>query len=171
MVPKRVKAFNQLGIYNIEDLLFYFPHKHIDRGTVLKISDVLRIVRTGLDEEITVVVNVVRKEELKVRRGNIMKVVFEDETGNIEAVWFNKVNYFRNLFTAGDLIALSGKPVITRYGHLQIVHPNFDRLSKKESDEFLNTGKIIPFYKITNNMLKVNLGNFTIRKIMQNVVT
>ena len=39
--PNRVKLLNKLNIYNLYDLITYFPREHEDRGKIKSISEVI----------------------------------------------------------------------------------------------------------------------------------
>ncbi len=98
-----------------------------------------------------------------------MKVQFRDSTGYFECVWFQGTKYLYDVFDEGDYFAVSGKPSISNYGNLQFTHPDFDRLSADESD-MLNTGKIIPFYRIPKELKATAIGDFSLRKIISSAV-
>jgi ATP-dependent DNA helicase RecG len=74
------------------------------------------------------------------------------------------------MFKEGETYAISGKPQINKFHKLQFIHPDFDRLGKSESDDFLHTGKIIPFYRIPSELRKTSFGDFSIRKLIHSVV-
>jgi len=95
-----------------------------------------------------------------------MKVQFRDVTGFFECVWFQGVQYFYSVFNEGDIFAVSGKPALSKYGNLQFTHPDFDRITEEESNSFLNTGKIIPFYRIPKELKAKNLGDLSLRRII-----
>ena len=40
--PKRSEALSQAGIETVEDLLYYFPRRHLDRTSVTNCSDLKR---------------------------------------------------------------------------------------------------------------------------------
>ncbi|MCX7798350.1 MAG: ATP-dependent DNA helicase RecG [Melioribacter sp.] len=168
--PKRAEAFSKIGIRTIKDLLFYFPTKYLDRSTILNSIKVLQFVRQGYQGEVTIIGKVISKELIKYSRKSIFKIRMKDSTGTFECIWFQSIKYFYDTFNEGDYFAVSAKPVLTKYGHLQFVHPDFDRLSEKESSDFLNTGKIIPFYRVPKELREKNLGDFSLRKIIYQAV-
>jgi ATP-dependent DNA helicase RecG len=94
----------------------------------------------------------------------------KDSSGFFECIWFQGAKYFKDIFNEGNHYAISAKPVLTKYGHLQLVHPDFDRLAEKESTDFLNTGKIIPFYRVPKELRSANLGDFSLRRIIHQAV-
>ncbi|MBZ0177688.1 MAG: ATP-dependent DNA helicase RecG [Melioribacteraceae bacterium] len=168
--PKRAEAFNKIGINSVKDLLYYFPSKYLDRSQILNVSQVLKFVTNGYDGEITLIGKVVDSQLIQYRKKKIFKVVFIEGASTFECVWFQGISYFQNRFKTGELYAVSAKPVITRYGHLQFTHPDFDKLDSEESKDFFNTGKIIPFYSLPKELRSKNIGDTSIRKIIRNAV-
>ncbi len=164
--PKRAELFASIGINTIHDLLYYFPSRYLDRSTILDSSKIFNFVASGYNKEITIIGQVVNTEEIRYGRKGIYKVSFKDEKGFFECVWFRGIKYFKNRFKIDEYYAISAKPVITKYGHLQFAHPDFDKLDSEESLNFRNTGKIIPFYKIPANLKKQNLSDLSLRRII-----
>ncbi|MCB9259517.1 MAG: ATP-dependent DNA helicase RecG [Ignavibacteriales bacterium] len=169
--PKRAEAFNSIGIKNIENLLFYFPSKYLDRRNILTIVKVMQHVINGYEGEVTVVAKITDIELINYYKKQIFKVRFSDSTGNFECVWFKGIKYFKTLFNKGEHYAISGKPVTTKYGNLQFTHPDFDKFSDDESNDFINTGKIIPYYSIPQSLKSKNLGDIGLRKIIYKAIT
>ena len=168
--PKRAAAFNKVGIHTIRDLLYYFPARHIDRTNILTASKAYGYVLNGYDGELTIIGKVTDKENRRFGRKEIFKVQFRDSSGFFECVWFQGVKFFLNVFNPGDTFAISGKPTISKYGNLQFAHPDFDRITEDESRSFLNTGKIIPIYRIPKELRTTNIGDFSLRRIINNAV-
>ena len=168
--PKRAESFNKIGIYTIRDLLFYFPSRHLDRTTVLTAAKAYGYVKNGFDGEVTIIAKVIDKEKRRFGKKEILKVQFSDATGYFACVWFQATKYFYSAFNEGDIIAISSKPEIDKYGHLQFVHPDYDRITEEESDNFLHTGKIIPFYKIPKELRKGAIGDLSLRRIINYAV-
>ncbi len=167
--PKRAEAFGKIGIKSIKDLLFYFPSRHLDRTTTLTAAKAYGYIINGYSGELTIIARVEDKEKRRFDRRELMKVQFRDSTGYFECVWFQGTKYLYDVFDEGDYFAVSGKPSISNYGNLQFTHPDFDRLSADESD-MLNTGKIIPFYRIPKELKATAIGDFSLRKIISSAV-
>ena len=168
--PKRAEAFKKIGIETIGDILFFFPSKHLDRTTTVTASKAFGYLTNGFDGELTIIAKVVDKENRRFGKREIMKVQFRDPTGFFECIWFQGTKYFYSVFNEGNIFAISGKPVFSKYGNLQFVHPDFDRITEDESQSFLNTGKIIPFYRIPKELKEKNIGDFSLRKIISYAV-
>lgn len=164
--PKRAELFASIGVTIVHDLLYYFPSRYLDRSTILDSSKVFNFVASGYNKEITIIGQVVDTEEVRYGRKSVYKVSLKDEKGFFDCVWFRGIKYFKNRFKIDEYYAISAKPVITKYGHLQFTHPDFDKLDSDESLNFRNTGKIIPFYKIPVNFKKQNLSDLSLRRII-----
>ena len=168
--PKRAQSFASVGIKTIEDLLYFFPSKYLDRTKILTAVKVNQLVVNAYDGEVTIVGKVIDKEVIRYRKRQVFKVRFKDSSGFFECVWFSGIKYFKTLFNENEHYAISAKPVLTKYGHLQFTHPDFDRFTDDESNEFVNTGKIIPFYSIPKELRSKNIGDIGLRRIIKNAV-
>jgi len=168
--PKRSEYFNSIGIQTVHDLLYYFPTRYLDRSSILNTKKVINYVVNGYEGEVTIIGEVVDKELIRYGKKRLLKVSFKDEQGFFECVWFQGIRFFKDKFNENEVYAISAKPVITKYGHLQFAHPDFDLFSSNESKEFVNTGKIIPFYRIPQELRKINFGNISFRKLIHNAV-
>jgi ATP-dependent DNA helicase RecG len=168
--PKRAESFSKIGINTIRDLLFYFPSRHLDRTTLITAAKAYGYVKNGYDGEVTVIATVVDKEKKRFGKKELLIVHFQDSTGFFECVWFRGIKYFYSVFNEGNIFAISSKPEINKYDKFQFVHPDYDKITSEESDNFLNTGKIIPFYKIPKELKSENIGDLSIRRIIFNAV-
>ncbi len=164
--PKRAESFAKIGVETIRDLLFYFPTRYLDRSTTLNAAKVLSHIMNGYEGEVTIIGKVVSKEVVNIHRKEILKVQMRDVSGFFECVWFQGASYFKNYFDEGEHYAISTKPVLTKFGNLQFVHPDFDKITEDESQKFLNTGKIIPFYKVGKELKNTKLGDLSLRRII-----
>jgi ATP-dependent DNA helicase RecG len=168
--PKRAESFKKIGINTVRDLLFYFPSRHLDRTTVLTAAKAYGYVKNGYDGEVTIIAKVFEKEKRRFGKKEVLKVQFRDTTGYFVCVWFQGIKYFYSAFNEGDIIAVSSRPEIDKYGNLQFIHPDYDRITEEESDNFLHTGKIIPFYKIRKELKQGAIGDLSLRRIINYAV-
>ena len=168
--PKRAEAFKKIGIKTVKDLLFYFPSRHLDRTTVLNAAKAYGYLMNGYDGELTVIAKVVDKEKRRFGKKELLKVQFRDSTGFFECIWFRGTKYFYSVFNENDIFAISSKPEISKHGNLQFIHPDFDKITEEESNNFLHTGKIIPFYRIPKELKKGCIGDLSLRRIINYAV-
>ena len=150
--PNRATLLNKLGIFNLKDLITYFPREHEDRGKAKGISE----LEDG-EEALICAYPVARMNEIKIR-GNLTlcKLIVRDETGTCQITWYNQ-SYLKNTFKPNERYKFFGK-VSKKYGKVEMQSPVYELESSNK-----NTGKIIPIYPLT-----YNLSQNTIRKIIEN---
>ena len=158
--PARAKVLSEIGLEDSEDLLYYFPRRHLDRTTVTAISLLKKDMVT------TIVGKVETCGERKTRKGKLFQAVLSDGTGFLTLLWFNGVPYIKKSIKIGDQFAVHGK--IEFYNGLQIVHPEYDKLNI--DDDPLNTGSVIPLYPLTQELQKAGIENRFFRKIIRRML-
>lgn len=158
--PARAKVLSEIGLEDSEDLLYYFPRRHLDRTTVTAISLLKKDMIT------TIVGKVETCGERKTRKGKLFQAVLSDGTGLLTLLWFNGVPYIKKSIEIGDQFAVHGK--IEFYNGLQIVHPEYDKLNI--DDDPLNTGSVIPLYPLTQELQKAGIENRFFRKIIRRML-
>ncbi|MEI7811984.1 MAG: ATP-dependent DNA helicase RecG [Ignavibacteria bacterium] len=168
--PRRAESFAKIGITSIRHLLFYFPTKYLDRSTIANVTKVHDCLVNGFDGEFTIIGKIADKEIISYGQKEVVKIHLKDSAGFFECVWFHGAKYFKDSFREGEHYAISGRPVMTKYGHIQFTHPDFDKITEDETQHFLNTGKIIPFYRVSKELRSTNIGDMSLRKIVSNAV-
>jgi len=156
----RAKVLSEIGLEDSEDLLYYFPRRHLDRTTVTAISLLKKDMIT------TIVGKVEACGERKTRKGKLFQAVLSDGTGFLTILWFNGIPYIKKSIEIGDQFAVHGK--IEFYNGLQIVHPEYDKLNI--DDDPLNTGSVIPLYPLTQELQKAGIENRFFRKIIRRML-
>ena len=156
---KREKVLENAGIATVGDLLLYLPYRYIDRSTEVGIAHL------PLEREVTAVGEIVSMQTIPGKRRRFVMTV-EDQTGSVACTWFGGIQYLKNSYRAGDIVALGGK--LTRFGRtLQIVHPEIEVLANEEDDnQRLHTGRIIPLYSTTSKMKSDRLTARTLRRLL-----
>lgn len=131
------RKLEKLGINTLEDLLYHIPFRYEDYSIVSKIAS----VQPG--ETVTVQGTIAEiKNEYTRRFKTIQKAKIEDETGSIEAVWFNQP-YIPKVVRAGDRVSLSGK--IGNFGKKQTLEsPAYEVINQE--NETIHTGRLVPVY-------------------------
>jgi len=160
--PKRKEILYEHGIQTVHDLLNYFPRRYLDRTNIMQIRQ-LRI-----HESATIVGRVENFGMIKNRtgRGSRFRLILTDETGSISLVWFQGAQYYEKVFEVGEELAVYGK--VDMYGReLQITHPEFDRLSDGEDENFLHTGGIIPLYPSTEALKRRYFDSRGFRRLIK----
>jgi len=150
--PSRVSLLNKLGIYNLFDLITYFPRNHEDRGKPKNISELVN------DEEALICAFPVgRVSEARIRNNlTIYKLLVRDETGSATMTWYNQ-SYLKNIFKTEERYKFYGR-VSNKFGKIDMQSPVYEPESAAKK-----TGKIIPIYPLT-----YNLSQNVLRKIIEN---
>ncbi len=159
--PKRAEVLNKEGVKTVKDLLYYFPRRYLDRTTITDIRDIEKDLVT------TIVGRIEAGGVRKSRRRQYYQVIVADGTGFLNCTWFNGVEYIKNIFTMGDVVAFHGK--VEFYNGYQIVHPEYDKLGEEEKDP-LNTGAVIPLYSSTQSLKNIGLDSRGFRRILKNAL-
>ncbi len=167
--PKIAYMFNKLGIYTANDLLYYFPRKHIDYSTRVKIRD----LKEG---ESTTIFGNIKSVEAFTTKSNlgIIKVRIYDGTGYITLNFFSaKSNKYmlermKAQFPKGSGIMVSGTVKRNSYDNtLTLDKPTYSIMDDDIiSSNNLNMARIVPIYSLSEN-----LNIKTLRKAIYNALT
>jgi len=156
---ERGNALAKVGIKNVEDLLYYFPRRHLDRTTITYCKDLKPA------EFATVVGKIDSCGISRFKNGKLFQAQLNDDTGFLKLIWFNGTNYIEKSIKQGDVIAVHGK--IDNFRGFQIVHPEYDKLSPNTKS--LSTGAVIPLYPLNHALKQAGLGYRSLRKLFRNV--
>jgi len=155
------KALEKLGLATIEDLLFYIPFRYDNNAIISKIG----ITQAG--EQVTVQGEVVATSNIFARnRLTIQRITIEDETGKIEAVFFNQRFILTNI-KKGDLVSFAGR--IERFGNKKtIAVRSYEVLSNPDAQAIHTTG-LVPIYPERSGLTSKWFRN-RIKTILETVV-
>lgn len=156
--PKRADLLKRIGVETVEDLLMIFPRRYLDRTRMTKIRDI------QVGEEATVVGKVLTSGMIKGRKSRFV-VTVGDGSGMISCVWFAGLKYVSNAFKVGETVAFHGK--VTQYRGLQLVHPEYDKISDDDENNPLNTGGIVPMYPSTEFLSRGGLDSRGLRRVIR----
>ncbi|MBI3914354.1 MAG: ATP-dependent DNA helicase RecG [Chloroflexi bacterium] len=152
--PAHAKHLQRLGIETVQDLLYHFPHRYDDYSHLKKISELL------YGEDVTLILSVMDvKTRETMRKMSVTTVILADQTGSIQAVFFNQPFLQRQL-RPGEKIVVSGR-VEQDLGKLGFKHLEWEPLS----NELLHTARIVPVYPLTEG-----ITNRWLRRVLSRVV-
>src|SRR3989344_5381993 len=122
--PSYVRKLEKLEILTVSDLLYHRPHRYLDYSNRAKIAG----LRPG--EITTVSGTIVESKNVYTRtRKAIQKLKLEDDTGVLEATWFNQP-YLTGSLVVGARVNLSGE--VNKTGlRLEMLRPEYE-LARKD---------------------------------------
>lgn len=165
--PKRAAVLKSVGIETVRDLLYYFPYDYLDLSKVISIGCLKEH-----NEQYVTIIGAVRTFGVI---GRLPKqrfvIMLGDENGTVPLVFFGSSHYYKDAFTIGEMLAVSGKVTMFR-SRPQMVHPNIDRLSiggdeGQELGGFFHTKGIVSKYSSTEKLRNVNLDTKRFRRIIK----
>lgn len=115
--PARAKAFEELGVRTLADLLEYFPRDWVFIPEPVKIRDLRP------NENATVAAVIEQTDFRPFGRQPVFKAVLADDTGVCQIIWFHGA-YLKNKLAPGKVIVVSGKPTLYKH-RLQFTNPKF----------------------------------------------
>mgnify|MGYP000123810327 CR=1 FL=1 len=122
--PSRAKAFAELGVRTVSDLLEYYPRDWVFMPDPVKVAD----ARVGL--EVCLVGIVEQTDWQPYRKVPMFEVTLADDTGFIRVVWF-RGRYLVNQLEPGQLLLVHGK--VSKYKYqLQLNNPKFIILAEDQ---------------------------------------
>lgn len=138
------KKLVRLNIKTVSDLLYHFPSRYLDYSLISKISS----LQPG--KTVTVVGEVVSAKNIYTKRHKkIQKLIVKDNTGQIEATWFNQPFLVKN-FKPGQQVSLSGQ--VDRFAYkLSLSSPEYEVL-KSQTGGGIHTGRLVPIYPETRGI-------------------
>lgn len=168
--PKVAYKLNKLGIFTAQDLMMYFPKKHIDYSSRTLIRDLKEGQTTTVFGFIKSVSSFNTRNNLSVTR-----VIIGDESGRFELSFFNaKGNRYllqrmKTQFPQNAGIMVSGVVKMNNYsGQLTMDKPTYSIMTgefKEDANSNLNIARIVPIYTICED-----LSIKTLRKAIFNAI-
>lgn len=168
--PKVAYKLNKLGIYTAQDLIMYFPKKHVDYSSRTLIRD----LKEGTS---TTVFGYIKSVSAFNTRNNlsVVKVTIADESGKFELSFFqSKSNRFmlertKAQFPHNAGIMVSGTVKMNNYSHkLTIDKPTYSIMTGEfleGTNKNLNLARIVPVYTVCED-----LSIKTLRKAIYNAI-
>ncbi len=146
-----------LNIYTFNDLLNHFPFRHVDKTQVDTIASL-----TMQDEYAYVAGKLLSLDMLGEGRSRRLVGKLKDNTGLIELVWFQGINYVEKIMHVGQQYLVFGKLGFFM-GSPQIAHPEIENFSPQK---MAGKPSLEPIYPCTEKLKArgingSNLGKFT----------
>ena len=150
----------ELQINTLQDLLYYFPYKYIDRSRIFQIKEV-----DGTMPYIQLKGKILSFEQIGEGRRQRLVAHFTDGTAVADLVWFSGIKYTLDRYRPGVEYVVFGKPTIFG-GRVNVAHPEIDL----EANINLSEMGMQPYYNTTEKMKKAGLNSTAIRKLVNNLM-
>ena len=162
MTAKHADIFHKnLNLSSLNDLLYFFPFRYIDRSRFYKIDE---ITNSGADVQI--IGNITSLMEVNQKRGSRLVGKFQDETGSIELIWFKGQQWIRKLIQPNKPYVVCGKLNFFNK-RFSIVHPEMYLL-----DDYRKTiqSKLYPVYPSSEQMASKGISRRIFREYVQSLI-
>lgn len=151
---------SELQISTLQDLLYFFPYKYIDRSRIFQIREV-----DGTMPYIQLKGRILSFEQIGEGRRQRLVAHFSDGTGVADLVWFSGIKYTLDRYRPNVEYVVFGKPTIFG-GRVNVAHPEIDL----EANLNLSEMGMQPYYNTTERMKKAGLNSTAIRKLVGNLM-
>ena len=155
--PQKGELLRQeLGLSTFEDLLYHYPYRYFDRTQMMKIAEIN--AQTEYAQFAGKLINMaVEGEGYKSR----LVATLYDETGRIELIWFQGVNWLKKQLKEGERYIAFGK-VAQFNGYFNISHPELEPLNNEN-----NIPGMQPVYSTTEKLRIKGVTNRSFAKLTQ----
>ena len=155
--PQRADLLKkEAGIFTFNDLLEYFPFRHIDKTQITDIRD----INSGTDY-VQVLGKITSIEILGQKSGKRLVASLYDGTGELELVWFQGINWVQKILDLGRKYRAFGKAGFFM-NTPQISHPEMEEILEGSPEKGLF---LEPVYSTTEKLKARNLGGRQISKL------
>ncbi|HNJ28149.1 MAG TPA: ATP-dependent DNA helicase RecG [Ferruginibacter sp.] len=146
----------ELGIFRFQDLLEHYPLRHLDKTRLDKIGQL-----NASNEYAQVAGKVTDINTMGEKRSKRLVVTIEDDTGELELVWFQGINWVQKMIFPGQPYLVFGK-LSFFLGKPQMAHPEIEAYSpqKNATKPFLE-----PVYPSTEKLKARGLNGRVLAKL------
>ena len=148
--PSLERKFNQLGIYNLQDLLFHLPFRYEDRTKLSPINSVKLGDRVQISGEIV-------SNKILFGQRRSLQCMLRDSTGFIYLRFFHFSSAQKNSLTPGKLLSCYGEVRRGRNG-FEIYHPEYKEIHSYDTNSLENS--LTPIYPTTDGIQQKRLRTF-----------
>ncbi|MFM6933952.1 MAG: ATP-dependent DNA helicase RecG [Flavobacteriales bacterium] len=143
--PQRASSLqSELGVFTFRDLLQHFPFRYQDRSVFHEVRDIPLV-----DNYLQLKGKITYIGEVGTGRHRKLSARFEDQSGNVELIWFQGIQYVKANIQVGQTYVLFGRPKayqqqwtiphpeLTKWGEqslelgLQAMYPSTEKLNTK----------------------------------------
>ncbi|MFL2586726.1 MAG: ATP-dependent DNA helicase RecG [Flavobacteriaceae bacterium] len=158
--PNRAQLLKkELGLYTLQDILYFFPHRYIDRN---KYYTPKELPQTTAD--VQVLGSISHIETINQKRGRRLIATFTDGQNSIELVWFRGHQWIQKSLQLNTPYMAFGR--LNWYGKkCSIPHPELELIADHEQRK----GNFQAVYPSTENLTKSGISQRVMRQIVENL--
>ncbi len=139
--PKTAEQLAAAGLLTVGDIIAFLPRRHEDFSEVVTIAE----IRPG---KMTIKAHCEKISTRPVRRGlRLTTATLVDDTGKLQAVWFNQPYRATQLAKSDEEFFFSGEFEFN-YNRYQLTNPS----AEKVSDMPVQTDRLLPVYRSINGL-------------------
>ncbi len=161
--PQRAEILKkEISVFTYGDLLSYYPFRYIDRTQFYKIKD--------LNLDLPFIQILIRlKSVTLIGEKRTKRLIAEaiDDTGEIELIWFQGINWVQKNIKVNQVYIIFGKVTFFN-GNAQMAHPEIELYNKNQK----NRGNISlqPVYSSTEKLKQYSLDSKGIQRLMASLL-
>jgi len=161
--PNRAESLqSELGIHVYQDLLNLFPNRYIDKTQYYKIG---QLQKSSADVQI--IGKLVHIKTVEQKKGTRLVARFQDDTGEMELVWFRGQKWIRENLKLNTPYVIFGKCNVFN-NTFSMPHPEMELLSEHAQGLKVH---MQPVYPSTEKLSNKGITNRVISKLMQQLFT
>lgn len=155
--PNRAQLLRQdLNIQTVQDLLYFFPNRYIDRSQHFTPSSLPQTTA-----EVQVVGSIIHLETVKQKKGSRLVATFSDGQNTMELVWFRGQQWIQKSLQLNKAYVAFGR--LNWFGKkCSIAHPELVFVEEHEQRK----GNFQAVYPSTESLVKSGISQRIIRQIM-----
>jgi len=150
----------ELNIFTFKDLLEHFPIRHIDKTRMDKISSL-----SPSQEYAQITGTLIRYEIIGQKRARRLVALLQDDTGIIELVWFQGINWISKRLVPGSQFRIFGR-LSFFMGKPQMAHPEMEVL---QPSGLVVKSHLEPVYPTTEKLRSKGLDGKALGALMHNL--
>jgi len=157
--PNRADSLkSELGIHVYQDLLNFFPNRYIDKTQYYKIDALQKS-----NADIQIIGKIVHLKTVEQKKGSRLVAKFQDDTGEMELVWFRGQKWIRENLKINVPYVIFGK-CNTFNQVFSMPHPEMELLEEHEKGLKVH---MQPVYPSTEKLHNKGVTNRVISKLLQ----
>ena len=125
--PARKTAYNRMGVYTVEDLLYHFPRAYEHRGDIRALAESRDEAYKSSKNRMATLLTVSTEPRVSRVKGRMTILKFRafDESGSCDVTFFNQ-EFLRNTFAVGGVFRFYGRVEATGKDRYSMTAPAFE---------------------------------------------